>query len=91
MTPGELRRICDSLNDERGTGGQTRLAELLEWDDSTVRRKLAGKSKITRSDELAIRHVVDCPVNRPSHAPTGDPEAGRLSSGDDSILPQPGE
>lgn len=58
MTPTELRTICDSLNDERGTGGQTRLAELLGWDPSTVRRKLAGKTKITKADELAIERVV---------------------------------
>jgi hypothetical protein len=55
MTPTQLRRICNSLNDHRGTGGQTRLAKLLKWDASTVRRKLSGKSPITTSDELAIR------------------------------------
>jgi hypothetical protein len=59
MTPDELRAICDSLNDERGTGGQTKLAGLLRWDRSTIRRKLAGKSKITHSDELSIRHVFE--------------------------------
>ncbi len=59
MTTDELRAICDSLNDERGTGGQTKLAGLLRWDGSTIRRKLAGKSKITRSDELAIRRAVE--------------------------------
>ena len=58
MTPAELRRICDSLNDERGTGGQTKLAELLGWDASTVRRKLRGASRITRSDELAIERAI---------------------------------
>ena len=54
MTPTQLRRICDSLNDDRGTGGQTRLAERLGWNPSTVRRKLSGASEITRADELAI-------------------------------------
>jgi hypothetical protein len=29
MTRADLRAICDSLNDERGTGGQTKLARLL--------------------------------------------------------------
>lgn len=58
MTPAELRAICDSLNDERGTGGQTRLARLLGWDASTVRRKLTGKTGITRSDELAIERAL---------------------------------
>jgi hypothetical protein len=53
MTPVELRRICDSLN----PGGQTRLAELLEWNPSTVRRKLSGASRIRRSEALAIRQV----------------------------------
>jgi hypothetical protein len=55
VTPADLRAICDSLNDERGTGGQTRLARLLHWDHSTVWRKLNGKSRITQADELAIR------------------------------------
>lgn len=58
MTPAELRAICDSLNDERSVGGQTRLAELLGWDDSTVRRKLAGKSRITQVDQLAIERAL---------------------------------
>ncbi|QEH36479.1 hypothetical protein OJF2_50630 [Aquisphaera giovannonii] len=60
MTPAELRAICDSLNGKYGKGGQTRLAERLEWDDSTIRRKLAGKSRITKVDELAIKHVTEC-------------------------------
>jgi hypothetical protein len=58
MTPAALRHICDSLNDERGTGGQTRLARLLGWNPSTIRRKLAGQSKITKADELAIRAAI---------------------------------
>ncbi|WP_020472341.1 hypothetical protein [Zavarzinella formosa] len=61
MTPVELRSwlrgVCDSLNDDHGTGGQSELARRLGWDGSTVRRKLAGKVKISRSDELAIRAV----------------------------------
>jgi hypothetical protein len=59
MTPADLRSLCDSLNDERGTGGQTRLARLLDWDHSTVWRKLNGKSPITPSDELAILRAVE--------------------------------
>jgi hypothetical protein len=31
----------------------------LRWDGSTIRRKLSGKSKITHSDELAIRKAVE--------------------------------
>ena len=58
MTHSALRVICDSLNDERGTGGQRRLAHLLEWDYSTLWRKLNGLSKITHSAELAIRQVI---------------------------------
>ena len=53
-----MRAICDSLNDERGTGGQTKLARLLGWHYSTVWRKLNGKSPITQSDELAISQAV---------------------------------
>jgi plasmid maintenance system antidote protein VapI len=59
MMADELRAICDSLNDERGTGGQTKLARLLHWDSSTIRRKIAGKSKITHSDDLAILKAVE--------------------------------
>jgi plasmid maintenance system antidote protein VapI len=58
MTPADLRAICDTLNDERRTGGQTRLARLLDWHHSTVWRKLNGKSQITESDALAIQKAV---------------------------------
>jgi hypothetical protein len=54
MSPTDLRAISDSLNDERGTGGETRLAGLLGWHYSTLWRKLNGLSKITYADELAI-------------------------------------
>lgn len=60
MTPAELRSVCDSLN----PGGQTRLAELLGWTPRTMRNKLAGKTAITRSDELAVRHLMGCPVSK---------------------------
>jgi DNA-binding transcriptional regulator YdaS (Cro superfamily) len=59
MTPADLRAITISLNDERGTGGQTRLARLLGWHHSTVWRKLTDKSPITESDALAIQRAVD--------------------------------
>ena len=58
MTPADLRAICNSLNDERGTGGQSKLARLLGWNHSTVWRKLNGKNRITQSDELAIGQAV---------------------------------
>ena len=64
MTPADLRAICDSLNDERGTGGQSRLARLLGWHHSTVWRKLNGKSPITQCDELAIRQAVSVSLRR---------------------------
>jgi Bacterial regulatory protein, Fis family len=54
MTPIDLRTICDSLNDEHRTGGQSMLARLLGWNYSTLWRKLNGKSRITQRDELAI-------------------------------------
>jgi plasmid maintenance system antidote protein VapI len=59
MTPADLRAICDSLNDERGTGGQTKLARLLNWHHSTVWRKLSGKSPITESNALALQKTVE--------------------------------
>src|SRR5262245_12478031 len=45
--------ISISLNDERGTGGWTRLARLLDWHHSTVWRKLNDQSPITQSDDPA--------------------------------------
>jgi hypothetical protein len=59
VTPADLRAICASFNDERGTGGQSKLALLLGWHHSTVWRKLNGQSAITRADELAIRQAVE--------------------------------
>ncbi len=59
MTPADLRAICDSLNDERGTGGQSELARLLRWDHSTVWRTLTCRSPITESDALAIQRAVE--------------------------------
>ena len=36
MTPSDLRAICNSLNDERGTGVQSKLALLLGRHYSTL-------------------------------------------------------
>jgi hypothetical protein len=58
VTSADLRAICISLNDELGTGGQTKLASLLSWHYTTLWRKLNGKSRITQSDELAIQRVL---------------------------------
>jgi hypothetical protein len=51
MTPTALRRICKAH-------GAVRLAHLLGWHYSTLWRKLNGKSRITRADELAILAVI---------------------------------
>jgi plasmid maintenance system antidote protein VapI len=59
MTPSDLRSICDSLNDEHGTGGQSNLSRLLGWHHSTIWRKLNGKSRITESNALAIKKAID--------------------------------
>jgi hypothetical protein len=59
MTPADLRAICDSLNDEHGHGGHSKLGRLLGWDHSTVWRKLNGKSPIAESDALAIQKAVE--------------------------------
>jgi DNA-binding transcriptional regulator YdaS (Cro superfamily) len=64
MTPADLRAIYDSLNDERGTGGQSKLARLLGWHYSTICRKLTGQSPITESDALAIRKAVEMAERR---------------------------
>ena len=54
MTPDELRAICDGLN----PGGQSKLARMLKWDSSMIRRRLSGDTKITYSDELAISQAI---------------------------------
>ena len=59
MTPADLRTITISLNDERGMGGQWKLARLFDWDYSTLWRKPNGKSPITESDALAIQKTVE--------------------------------
>ena len=59
MTPADLRAICNSLNDEHGAGGQSKLSRLLGWHHSTIWRKLNGKSPITQSDKLAIQRAVE--------------------------------
>jgi hypothetical protein len=64
MTRADLRAICDSRNDERGMGGQTKLVRLLDWDYSTLWRKLTGRSPITESDTLAIQKAVEIAEGR---------------------------
>jgi hypothetical protein len=59
ITPAELRAISNSLNDERGRGGQSKLARLLGWGYSAFWRKPTGKSRITESDRLAISLTVE--------------------------------
>jgi DNA-binding transcriptional regulator YdaS (Cro superfamily) len=61
---GGLQAICNALNDERGTGGQTRLARLLGWHHSTVWRELTSRSRITESDALAIQRAVEMAERR---------------------------
>lgn len=71
MTPADLRAITISLNDEHGTGGQSRLARLLGWHYTTIWRKLTGRSRITQADELAILGAVEQErTGRPSPAST---------------------
>jgi plasmid maintenance system antidote protein VapI len=47
------------VSDERGMGGQSKLARLLDCNHSTVWRKLNGKSKITQSDAIFIQTTID--------------------------------
>jgi DNA-binding transcriptional regulator YdaS (Cro superfamily) len=58
-----------SLNDERGTDGQSKFARLLGWHHSTVWRKLNGKSKITSSDALAIIAATEAELSKTDNAP----------------------
>jgi hypothetical protein len=59
----KLRAICDSL----GYGGQSKLARMIGRSPKTIRNKLAGKSPIAQSDELAIRQAL---VSRPADSGT---------------------
>jgi DNA-binding transcriptional regulator YdaS (Cro superfamily) len=59
MTPGDLRGITISLNDEHGTAGQSTLARMLGWNYTTLWRKLNGRSQIAGSDALAIQRAVE--------------------------------
>lgn len=53
MNPSELRDICVALYGERGW--QTRLAEALKVDGSTVRRWVSGAVPVPGPAEAAIR------------------------------------
>ena len=64
MTPADLRAVCESLNDEQGTSGQSRLVRLVDWHQSTVWRKLNGKSAITEADALANQKAVEMAESR---------------------------
>jgi DNA-binding transcriptional regulator YdaS (Cro superfamily) len=77
MTPADLRAICDSLNVERGMGGQSKLARLLGWRHSTVWRKLNGASPITKADELAIRRAVEGSIEQSGPWPQDFPHTDR--------------
>ena len=65
MITADLRVIRDSLNDELGTGGQSKLAHSLGWHHSTVWRKLNGNSAITQSDVLAIQKATEMAEGQP--------------------------
>lgn len=67
-TGSKLRTVCERL----GEGGQTKLARLLGWDPSTIRRKLAS-DEIKLSDEYAIRYVIE--VLKPNRSITMPPDA----------------
>jgi hypothetical protein len=47
-----------TLNNARGTGGQTRLAKLHGVHPTRIRKKLAGDVRISKRDEVAIRQTV---------------------------------
>lgn len=53
MTPNELRKACINLYGEHGW--QTRLAENLGVDGSTVRRWISGAVPIPNPVEAAVR------------------------------------
>lgn len=53
MTPDELAKLCIAMYGERGW--QTRLAEKLEVDGSTVRRWVSGAVPIPNPVAAAVR------------------------------------
>lgn len=54
MTRAELRAHCGSLK----PGGQTKLAGLIGMHATLLRKKLAGKVKIRKVDELAVKEAI---------------------------------
>jgi hypothetical protein len=58
VTPEELRALCNLLNDDRGTGGQSKLARLVPCNPRTIRRMLAGQMAIRPLVAARIRLVV---------------------------------
>ena len=59
MPPTNVRAVCNSLDDDQGTGGRSKVARLLGWHSTTLWRKFNGKSAITHSDELAILKAME--------------------------------
>lgn len=58
LSTTQLRRHCDSFNDENGEGGVKRLAALIGISERSMHRKLSGQHKITERDERAINDAV---------------------------------
>jgi hypothetical protein len=59
MTSSHPRPISISLNEERGKGGQTKLAHLLGWHYTDVWRTLTRRSLFTQSVELAMQQALE--------------------------------
>jgi hypothetical protein len=59
MNQADLLVVCDSLNDECCSRGQSKLARRLSWHHITVWRKLSGISKISISNAWAIRKALE--------------------------------
>jgi hypothetical protein len=77
---GTLQAVREALDDERGTGRQSKLARLLDWHHSTVWRKLNGKSAITRADERSIRDAL-LEAEQPKNPSLSRGSCGQLLSG----------
>ena len=67
------------LNDERGTGGHSRLARLFDEDYSTLWRKHGREGQITQPDELAIEQELGETPLEPPCKPHSDAEMTHIS------------
>jgi hypothetical protein len=82
LTPDDLREIGEALYGR--WGWQTRLAEALEVDGSTVRRWVSGAVPVPQPVKVALRLMLDVQAGRgpaPQEPPSREKRPARPRSG----------